>query len=864
MGRTAEAPKFALDESLWFGDGDDAEAESRAAASLAAVGARIVGAKPFPIAARRLDELTRNPSTRIEQVVTVLESDPALSARLLRLVNSAGYGLKVRCTSVRHAAVLVGTRRLNQVATTAAILDLFDGTNQIGMELLEHASVVGSLCRYLAVHLGLPHDELFTCGFLHDIGKLMLLDAERERYADLLAEFGSAPDQMHLAERRMFGFDHAVLGAHVLAAWNIPEPVPRVIAWHHSPARAMQDTVIAAMVETLRLADMLAYVLPMQDSRLAIEITAGSEAARYLDISDVQLAAMWDDLLGLRERSRARSHGEPELDVMVPRDDTESLAPKTSRRPSFVRSSQTGTRPSSRPLQEVPVHFPCSVCGKPSYAHTCAACGGQVCPEHQVGLDEWCTTCAREFTKFKKNERPTTLVRAGAGLLVGTTLSIAVVSAVRLPNSSFETWIAAPLMVLALWAVVLPVAYRLWHKLAFLNRRRGAAALGSLPVARQQVTPLESLSPPREALATVGPPSSEIRAAQPVSSDGSRTDYASEPALSVAPLSMAPLSHHSLPPSDGIFSMAPASIPPTSMAPPSSGRMRVPYSLTPQSVAPPAPSAAALTSAPVNPRILEHASYSPTRMPEVSLLPDEYHTVPPRIAVAPIDSFPPQNASIQPSASLSPRISVREEVATPSLLAAAESVPPRAAVSAASVEPAVVAGADEAAPSSLDNGPARRRGRKARRGGRAGRNLDGAASRPEPSVESVPKTVESPVATSTLLSLESALPALQEPESPNAPESAIGAVAPRSEVESLAPESAVAPIEDAEDAGPSSSSGPRLVVRPAVDVQMNSPIQRALSVGCAARSLSACVGGGGPVSSYGTTPAARPGSRESA
>ena len=165
MGSPAKNQTFALDEELWFGDHDDADAENRAAASLAAVGARIVGAKPFPVAARRLDELTRNPSTRIEQVVNVLESDPALSARLLRLVNSAGYGLKVRCTSVRHAAVLVGTRRLNQVATTAAILDLFDGTSTQAMELLEHAAVVGSLCRYLAVHQGLPHDELFTCGF---------------------------------------------------------------------------------------------------------------------------------------------------------------------------------------------------------------------------------------------------------------------------------------------------------------------------------------------------------------------------------------------------------------------------------------------------------------------------------------------------------------------------------------------------------------------------------------------------------------------------------------------------------------------------------------------------------------------------
>jgi hypothetical protein len=113
---------FGRDEQDWFGGRDD-EAEAAASKSLAATAARMVGAKPFPVAAKRLEELTRTTNARIEQVVVVLESDPALSVRLLRLVNSAGYGLKVRCTSVRHAAVLVGTRRLNQVATTAAILD---------------------------------------------------------------------------------------------------------------------------------------------------------------------------------------------------------------------------------------------------------------------------------------------------------------------------------------------------------------------------------------------------------------------------------------------------------------------------------------------------------------------------------------------------------------------------------------------------------------------------------------------------------------------------------------------------------------------------------------------------------------------
>src|SRR5690349_4605449 len=286
-----------VDEELWFGNpGEDKELEDRASQSMAAVAARVLGAKPFPAAARRLEELTRSQGTKIEQVVGVLESDPGLSMRLLRLVNSAGYALRVRCTSVRHAAALVGMRRLHQLATTAAVLDLFETGNPSIKALLNHAAVVGAFCRYLAVHVDLAPDELFTCGFLHDIGKLMLIDAEGAPYLELVEKAGDSPDALHLLEQEKYGFDHAVLGAHVLKNWRIPNPVPRVVAWHHNVARAYQaDPAIAAMVQALRLADQLSYLVRTHPETEGITAAAQSPAAAYLGISEAQLSTMWGD-----------------------------------------------------------------------------------------------------------------------------------------------------------------------------------------------------------------------------------------------------------------------------------------------------------------------------------------------------------------------------------------------------------------------------------------------------------------------------------------------------------------------------------------------------------------------------------------
>ena len=476
---------FGNEEDVWFGGGDDRDAEERAEQSVAALGARIVGAKPFPIAARRLEELTRNPKARLEQVVSVLETDPGLSVRLLRLVNSAGYGMKVRVTSVRHAAVLVGTRRLHQVATTAAILDLFETNNETAVELLEHATVVGSLCRYLAVHLGLPHDELFTCGFLHDIGKLMLLDTEGEKYAELVRAYGGAPDQLHIHERRTFGFDHALLGAHVLRAWNIPDPVPKVVLYHHQPARALQDTLLSSMVHTLRLADMMSYALVLDSDQEGIAIVTESEAAQYLEISEPQLAAMWGDLRALADRSRARSHGQPDMEVVAPRrlEVPRSLRPRRSGAPRSMPSSSSmpaalegasrspGSSRASGDVNEVPAHFACVACSKPSYGNVCAACEGNVCPDHQIGPDHWCVLCMREHEKFRsKNAVPGYLKVTGlalAGFSVGASVTGVMVS------QTFAVWklIVAPLTMVLLWGVLLPVAHRLWQRKRFLRTR---------------------------------------------------------------------------------------------------------------------------------------------------------------------------------------------------------------------------------------------------------------------------------------------------------------------------------------------------------------------------------------------------------
>ena len=477
--------KVEVDEELWYGASSDDTAEAEAAKSMAARMGRIVGAKPFPAAAQRLSQITRDPNCQMDEVVAVLESDPALSARLLRLVNSVGFSLRTACTSVRHAAALVGTEKLNQVASTAAILDMYESGGERAKQLLEHATVVGTLCRYLAFHFGLPPDELFTCGFLHDIGKLMLLDTEGDAYLELIGPETPDFDTTHIEERKRFGFDHALLAGHVLAAWNIPHPVPKVVAWHHHVTRAYaESTAISQMVSTLRLADAMSFALQKEDTQAQIEALARMEAASYMDISEGQLAAMWDEVRALTERALAVFRGEKLEDSHVAHTSRPSgaslRAVARAKNQDRVSMNVTSVPPSSERTRQ----FPCVVCGGPSYAHRCAACHGYMCPSHVAVDDEWCQLCRGEYEEAGiPSIRPlvSTLVGALAGGLVAAAFFGAASAGAQRPLRIM----IGPTLILMLLGMLAGVGQRWIRRWWFLRSRPSRASV--LPKAVEAV-----------------------------------------------------------------------------------------------------------------------------------------------------------------------------------------------------------------------------------------------------------------------------------------------------------------------------------------------------------------------------------------
>jgi len=293
-------------EELWFGEDDQAAANAKAAESLAAHLAALEGLRPFPVVVQKVIACVSHPDFKMEQVRDLIEEDPALAARILRVANSAAFQTRLPCATIQDAIVRMGARAVTDLATGLAAMTAFADVKGAGKAVREHCVGTAVIVRSLAYHMddSTAPGVAFLAGLLHDIGILLIMQTRHQTYADLVGTAIGRSDELHLREREFLGYDHAVLGGHVLAKWGLPDPLPKVVAWHHQPARASEaGNPVAILVALLRLADIVDALVSGDtpiDSATAKRLAATPDAV-HIGFSENDIAAT------LAEAPRLRS-----------------------------------------------------------------------------------------------------------------------------------------------------------------------------------------------------------------------------------------------------------------------------------------------------------------------------------------------------------------------------------------------------------------------------------------------------------------------------------------------------------------------------------------------------------------------------
>ncbi len=227
----------------------------------------------LPSVVARVNELVENPSSSAADINQAIRQDLALSARILKLVNSSFYGFPRRISSIAHAVVILGFNTVRNVVLSAFVLDSFASRDlPFGHKTFWiHSLGVGVTASILASRRGISEGEdAFIAGLLHDVGKVVLHQYARADFAEVLKVAGEKDCLMYEAEQEVLGTTHAEVGAMLLEAWHLPERLVKAVGLHHAPADADEHRDLVAAVH---LADILTRSLLVGnggDSRIPV------------------------------------------------------------------------------------------------------------------------------------------------------------------------------------------------------------------------------------------------------------------------------------------------------------------------------------------------------------------------------------------------------------------------------------------------------------------------------------------------------------------------------------------------------------------------------------------------------------------
>jgi HD-like signal output (HDOD) protein len=256
---------------------------------------------------KKLDD----PRSSALDVGDTLRKDESLVLRVLRLANSAYYGLSRKITVVPEAISYLGFKTVKSIVLAASVYKFMDGSftgySLDRGEMWRHSQAVAATSRYLSekVHAGDP-EEAYIGGLMHDIGKIVLNDYVRFGYSIILRLVDEDGVPFCDAERQVLGFDHAQVGGMVMEQWNLPDAYSYVTIYHHTPEELPPSGAEHRRVlDVVHVANSLCLMLGIGMGADGMQYNVSTDSLERLGIADKteQLMAEFVDIISAMEDS---------------------------------------------------------------------------------------------------------------------------------------------------------------------------------------------------------------------------------------------------------------------------------------------------------------------------------------------------------------------------------------------------------------------------------------------------------------------------------------------------------------------------------------------------------------------------------
>lgn len=213
-----------------------------------------------PVILRVLELLSKDECDLL-QISREITADATLSAQLLKVANSALFGLSYRVDTVQKAAVAVGNSWIRQLTVAVAASSYMKGayqTQELGW-CWRHTLATAVLAREIGKAAGLPAEQAYTVGLLHDIGRLGLLAAYPSEYQEAIRAANGRPSALLREERNRFGADHCEVGSWLMEEWHLPADFGSIIGNHHDSPDGDAFDLRSITHLACRIADALGY-----------------------------------------------------------------------------------------------------------------------------------------------------------------------------------------------------------------------------------------------------------------------------------------------------------------------------------------------------------------------------------------------------------------------------------------------------------------------------------------------------------------------------------------------------------------------------------------------------------------------------
>ena len=271
---------------------------------------QITNLPTLPGIVTRVMHIVHDPSSSSSDVAFIVGQDLSLSAKVLRLSNSAFYGMPHTITSIHNAVVILGFKIINTIVLSLTVFDMFPHEKKSSLfnrtAFWRHCTSCGLICRFLSQRIKsfvlFDPEEAFCAGLLHDIGKVAMEQYLHDDFHKALKHAKHKNIPLYDAEKETLGYAHTDVAHWLTSGWQLPDAISLPLSHHHDPQNVKDHADIVALCH---FADYLCYELKLTIDEDYAPPKLDRQAVDKLDISSEDIEALRLVLSGELEKVNA-------------------------------------------------------------------------------------------------------------------------------------------------------------------------------------------------------------------------------------------------------------------------------------------------------------------------------------------------------------------------------------------------------------------------------------------------------------------------------------------------------------------------------------------------------------------------------